>query len=73
VLLNLKGYIFVDAMRHKCGKLNHQELQSCFKPNELNCVCLETVPIHTYILSEDCEATLIHPSTVSFPTNVCGQ
>jgi hypothetical protein len=68
-----KDYIFVDAMRHKYGKSNHQELQACFTPNELNHVCQETVPILTYIPNEDCEATLIHPSTVSFPTKVCEQ
>jgi hypothetical protein len=68
-----KDYLFVDTMRHKYGKLNHQELQACFAPNELNHVCQETVPILTYIPSEDCEATLIHPSTVSFPNKVCEQ
>jgi hypothetical protein len=28
-----KDYLFVDAMRHKYGKLSHQELQTCFAPN----------------------------------------
>jgi hypothetical protein len=65
-----KGYIFLEAMRHKYGKLNNSELQSCFKPNELNYVFQETVPIHTYIPNEDCEATLRHPSTVSLPAKV---
>jgi hypothetical protein len=60
-------------MRHKYGKMNYQDLQSCSKPNELNYVCQETVPIITYLPNEDCEATLIHPSTVSFPTKVCEQ
>ena len=60
-------------MRHKYGKLNHEELQACLKPNELNYVCQETVPILTYIPNEDCEATLIHPSTVSLPSKVCEQ
>jgi len=68
-----RDYILVDAMRYKYGKLNHQELQACFTPNELNHVCQETVPILTYIPKEDCEATLIHPSTVSFPPKVCEQ
>jgi len=68
-----KDYIFVDAMRHKYGKLNHQELQACFTPNEFNHVCQETVPILTYIPNEDCEATIIHPSTASLPAKVCEQ
>jgi hypothetical protein len=60
-------------MRHKYGKLNNLDLQTCFRPNELNCVCQETVPIYTYVPNEDCEATLIHPSTMSLPTKVCEQ
>ena len=68
-----KDHIFVDAMRHKYGKLNHEELQAWLKQNELNHVCQETVPILTHIPNEDCEATLIHPSTVSLPSKVCEQ
>ena len=60
-------------MRHKYGKMNYQELQACFKPNEFNYVCQEIVPILTYIPNEDCESTLIHPSTVVIPTKVCEQ
>jgi hypothetical protein len=68
-----KDYTFVDATRHKYGTLSTQDLQSCFRPNELNYVCQESVPIHTYIPTEDCEATLIQPSTVSFPSKPCEQ
>ena len=30
-----KGFILVDATRDKFGKMNYQELQACFMPNEL--------------------------------------
>jgi hypothetical protein len=66
-----KDFIFADTMRHKYGKMNYQELQTCLTPNEFNYVCPETLPILTYIPNEDCEATLIHPSTTSFPSNIC--
>jgi hypothetical protein len=69
----MKDYIFVYTMRHKYGKLNNLDLQSCFKPNELNYVRQETVPIHTYTPNEHCKATLIHPSNMSLPTKVCEQ
>jgi hypothetical protein len=59
-------------MRHRYGKMNYQELQTCLTPNEFNYVCPETLPILTYI-PNDCEATVIHPSTTSFPSNVCVQ
>ena len=36
-------------------------------------VCKETLPLHTYILNEDCESTLIHPSTLSIPKQLCEQ
>jgi hypothetical protein len=69
----VKDFIFVDAMRIKYGKLTFVELQSCFMPNELTYVCKETLPLHTYIPNEDCESTLIHPSTVSIPKQLCEQ
>jgi hypothetical protein len=65
-----KDFMFVDTMRHKYGKMNYQELEACLLPNEFNYVCQETLPILTYIPNEDCEATLIRPSTVSFPGHV---
>jgi hypothetical protein len=68
-----KDFIFVDIMKHKYGKKNYQELHTCLTPNEFNYVCPETLTILTYIPNEDCEATLIHPSTTSFPSNVCVQ
>ena len=68
-----KDFIFTDAMRHKYGKMTYQELQACFTPNALSYVCKGDVPILTYIPNEDCESTLIHPSTISIPNNVCEQ
>jgi len=68
-----KDFIFVDAMWHKYGKMNYQELQACLLPNEFNYVCQETLPILTFFPNEDCEVTLIHPSTISFPGHVCVQ
>ena len=68
-----RDFIFVDVMRNKYGKMNYQELQACIMPNKFNYVCQETLPIFTYIPNEDCEATLIHPSTSYFPHKVCEQ
>jgi len=62
-----RDFIFIDVMRHKYGKVNYQELQTCLMPNELIYVCKETLPILTFIPNEDCEATLIHPSTIALP------
>jgi len=42
-------------------------------PNELSYVCKENIPIVTYVPNYDCESTLIHPSTISIPHNVCEQ
>lgn len=68
-----KDFIFVDAMRQRYGKMNHPDLQACFTPNEITFVCKEILPIYTYTPKEDCEATLIHPSTTSFPQGLCEQ
>jgi hypothetical protein len=66
-----EDYMFVDAMRHKYGKLNQVDLQACYWPNELHYVCQEMVLIQTYVPKEDCDATLLHPSTTSLPIKVC--
>jgi len=53
--------------------MNYPELQVCLIPNEITYVCKETLPIVTYTPKEDCEATLIHPSTTSLPKGLCEQ
>ena len=68
-----KDFIFVDAMRQRYGEMNYPELQACLMPNEITFVCKETLPILTYTPQKDCEATLIHPSTTSFPKELCVQ
>ena len=69
----MKDFIFTDAMRQKYGKLSYPELQTCFRPNELTYVCKETLPIITYLPNEECEATLIHPSTIVISNYLCEQ
>jgi hypothetical protein len=69
----MKDFIFTDAKRQKYGKMSYPELQACLMPNELTYVSKEVLPIFTYIPNEDCESTLIHPSTISLPTNLCEQ
>jgi hypothetical protein len=69
----MKDFIFTDVMRSKYGMMNYQELQACLMRNEISYVCKETLPVLTYIPNEDCEATLIHPSMLSLPKQVCEQ
>jgi len=68
-----KEFIFTDAMRHKYGKMSYPELSTCLMPNELSYACKENIPIVTYVPNDDCESTLIHPSTISIPHKVCEQ
>jgi hypothetical protein len=60
-------------MRYKYGKLSYPELQECLMPNELSYVCKENILFVTYIPNDDCESTLIHPSTLSIPSKECEQ
>ena len=64
-----KEYIFSDPVRQHYGKLSTNELTGCFHPDKLQYICQENIPIYTYIPEMDCEATLLHPSTVKMPTN----
>ena len=68
-----KEFIFTEAMRHKYGKMSYPELQTCLMPNELSYICKENIPIVTYVPNDNCESTLIHPSTISILHKVCEQ
>jgi hypothetical protein len=69
----MKDFIFTDVMRQKYGKMNYPDLQTCLTPNELTFVCKKILTIFTYVPNEDCETTLIHPSTITLPKQVCEQ
>jgi hypothetical protein len=64
-----KEFIFSDALRQHYGKMTANELTGCFQPNQITYVCKEEIPIYTYVPEEDCEATLLHPSTLKVPDN----
>lgn len=62
-----KDYIIIDTLRQKYAKISQYQLDKCFKINELKFVCKETTPILNFKAGEDCEATLVHPSTTMVP------
>lgn len=64
-----KEFMFSDPLRQHYGKMTATELIRCFQPNEFVHICREEIPIYTYIPEVDCEATLLHPSTVKIPNN----
>ena len=64
-----KDLIFSDSLRQHFGKMTLNELTSCYSPNSLQYVCQENIPIYTYVPGLDCESTVLHPSTESFPKN----
>ena len=66
-VLPVKDYIFVDALKRQFGKMSDSKLTNCFQPNLLHRVCKADIPISTYIPDEDCEMTLIHPSSIKLP------
>lgn len=62
-----KELIFTDSLRQHYGKMSINELTGCFQINEIMFVCKGEIPIYTYTPGLDCEATLLHPSTVKTP------
>jgi hypothetical protein len=64
-----KEYIFSDSLHQHFGKMTSNELSGCFELNEFKHVCREEIPIYTYVPNIDCEATLLHPSTMKLPDN----
>jgi hypothetical protein len=62
-----KEYIFIDSLRRQYGKLSANELTRCFQPNPMQKVCKEDMPKLSYIPENDCEATLLHPSSQHVP------
>jgi hypothetical protein len=65
-----KGFLFSDSLRQHYGKMTTNELANCFQPNYMTYVCKEEISIYTYVPEADCEATLLHPSTVKAP-DIC--
>jgi hypothetical protein len=49
--------------------MSTNELTGCFHPNEFLYVCREEIPRYTYVPEQDCESTLLHPSTTTIPKN----
>jgi hypothetical protein len=65
-----KELIFTDKMRGQFGKMNFEELRTCHMVNELTHVCQDKM-LSNYIPGEDCEASLLHPSSQLIPSEVC--
>ena len=66
-IYSLKDYIFMVSLKRQYGKLSTNELTRCFEPNPLQKVCKEDIPILSYIPGNDCESTLLHPSSQNIP------
>jgi hypothetical protein len=64
-----KEFIISDSMRQHYGKMTTKDITGCYQPNEITYVCKEDIPIYAYIPELDCEATMLHPSTVRIPEN----
>ncbi|PNF21356.1 hypothetical protein B7P43_G18011, partial [Cryptotermes secundus] len=59
-------YMFVQF-----SKINFEDLQACYMANKLTYVCQDKVLLSNYIPGEDCEASLLHPSSQFVPKEVC--
>ena len=66
-----KELIFTDNMRKQFGKMNFEDLQACYMANELTYVCQDKVLLSNYIPGEDCDASLLHPSSQFVPKEIC--
>jgi hypothetical protein len=66
-----KVLIFTDSMRRQFGKMNLEELQACHMVSELTYVCQDKILLSNYVPGEDCEASLLHPSSLFIPKEVC--
>jgi hypothetical protein len=66
-----KELIITDNMRRQFGKMNLEELQTCHRVNELTHVCQDKILLSRYIPGEDCEASLLHPSSQIIPRGLC--
>jgi hypothetical protein len=66
-IYSLKEYIFVDSLKKQYGKISANELTRCFQPNALQSICKADIPIFSYLPNDDCEMTLIHPSSTQIP------
>ncbi|PNF19597.1 hypothetical protein B7P43_G16826 [Cryptotermes secundus] len=66
-----KELIFTDNTRKQFGKMNFEDLQAYYMANELTHVCQDKVLLSNCIPGEDCESSLLHPSSQFVPKEVC--
>ncbi|XP_033609502.1 uncharacterized protein LOC117282747 [Cryptotermes secundus] len=66
-----KEFIITDALRKQYGKMNYDELSVCLMTNEITYVCKNTILLSNYVPGEDCEASMLHPSSQKIPDSVC--
>ena len=64
-----KDFIISDAVHQRFAKMTRYQVERCFELNEMRYVCKEEFPILTYKNGDDCEATLLHPSTTEVPNS----
>ena len=62
-----KEFIISDAVHQRFAKMTRYQVDKCIQLDELNLVCKEEFPLTSYQPGEDCEATLLHPSTTQAP------
>jgi hypothetical protein len=62
-IYSLKEYIFVDSLKKQYGKISANELTRCLQRNALQSICKGDIPVVSYLPNDDCEMTLIHPSS----------
>lgn len=67
-----REFIITDNLHQRFAKMTRYQVERCYQLNEMKFVCKEAFPITSYKPGEDCEATLLHPSTTETPSS-CSQ
>ncbi|KAJ4440619.1 hypothetical protein ANN_08765 [Periplaneta americana] len=67
-----REFIITDNLHQRFAKMTRYQVERCYQLNEMKFVCKEAFPITSYKSGEDCEATLLHPSSTETPSS-CSQ
>lgn len=63
-----REFIITDSLHQRFAKMTRYQVEKCYQLNEMKFICKESFPITSYKAGEDCEATLLHPSTTETPS-----
>ncbi|KAJ4430359.1 hypothetical protein ANN_22575 [Periplaneta americana] len=64
-----REFILSEPTRQAYAKLTEKNVEDCLHIDDTRMICKQDFPVINFQAGEDCEASLLHPSTAAIPTS----